>query len=353
MFKTENLLEELFASPKSIVLVTEENYIIRYASLTVETIFGIKPFSLLGKNAFDFVPGNQRQQWEDCLQQSNHNGQSEITLRAADGSERHFDVSVTNHTSNQQIRGLVVLMHDITQRKADLQKLESANHHLDHFIFKTTHDLRAPLHSALGLLNLAEKADEAEKQRFMVLAKESLQQLDAVIEEVNSFYKNEKLAIQRERIYLKGLIERELARISNLPDAAKIRIDLSVDEEAPLYSDPIRITTIVANILSNAIKYSDRSKSYSYILVAARVFADQLFISIEDNGMGIEEKYQQKVFDMFFRANDQKKGTGLGLYIVKDTVERLGGKIILQSKPGVGTTFTVTLPNWVEEVVLQ
>jgi PAS domain S-box-containing protein len=350
MIKTESLISEVLASPKSIVLVTEENFNIRYVSLTVETIFGIKPFSLLGKNAFDFVPENQREKWKQCLKETDNNGHSEITLFSTQGKELHFDISVANHTANDQIRGLVVFMHDITQRKLDLKKLESANHHLDHFIFKTTHDLRAPLHSALGLLSLAENARGAEQAKYMDMLKSSLMKLDTFIEEVNSFYKNDKLAILRERIDMRDLLNSEIDRLRNHPDAAGISIDLSVVADHVLYSDPIRLKAIISNVLSNSIKYSDSRKSNRYILIAAQVFADQLFISFEDNGIGVPEEHQEKIFDMFFRASTQTQGTGLGLYIVKDTIERLGGKIILKSKPGIGSTFVVKVPNHVSQL---
>lgn len=350
MIKTESLISEVLTSPKSIALVTEENFNIRYVSLNVETVFGIKPISLLGKNAFDFVPESQREKWKACLRDSNNNGHNEISLFTAQGKELHFDISVTNHTSNDQIRGLVVFMHDITQRKADLKKLETTNHHLDHFIFKTTHDLRAPLHSALGLLKLAENAKGAEQAQYMAMLKSSLLRLDTFIEEVNSLYKNDKLAILREKINLREMLANEMEKLRNLPEATGIRIDLSVVEDHVLYSDPVRLKTIIANVLSNSIKYSDSRKSNRYILIAAQIFPDQVFISFEDNGVGVATEYQEKIFDMFFRANDQTHGTGLGLYIVKDTVDRLGGKILLQSKPGLGSTFVVKLPNSIQQV---
>jgi PAS domain S-box-containing protein len=81
MIKTGNLLKRLFENPRNIVLVTDEHYNIRYASSTVETIFGIDPVSILGKNGFDFVPETRRQEWRDCLTEANGNGTGEIKLR--------------------------------------------------------------------------------------------------------------------------------------------------------------------------------------------------------------------------------------------------------------------------------
>jgi len=352
MIETENLLNRLFENPRNVVLVTDEQYNIRYASSTVETIFGINPVSILGKNGFDFVPESKRKEWRDCLAEANGNRSGEITLHTNHGDEVYFDVSVTNHMDHDEIRGMVVFMHDVTERHTIQKKLENQNHQLDHVIYKTTHDLRAPLRSALGLIQLAEM-EPLEYMKYLDLIKSSLIRLDSMIDEMNSFYKNDKLAIQKDRIDIRVLIDREIENLHNMPEAQDIRFDVFVDGDVPFYSDPLRVKTIVSNLLSNAIKYCDPLKMRKYIQVSAHVFADWLFLTIEDNGIGIDIEHQQKVFDLFYRVGGDKKGTGLGLYIVKDTIDRLNGKIYLRSKKGESTSFTITLPNTIDKVLLN
>jgi PAS domain S-box-containing protein len=340
----ESLLNQLFKSPKGVFLITDEAYNIRYASDTVESVFGVKPISILGRNTFDFVPAEKRAYWKQCLDDANHNTAGEINLINAAGDELHFDVTVTNHINSHGIRGLVVYMHNITERIQMLERLTSHNDQLDHLIYKTTHDLRAPLRSAMGLISLAER-EPVEYVKYLGLIKSSLQTLESLIEEVNSFYKNEKLAVQSEWIDLRALIQREIGNLSDAPEAEGIKIETFVGGDVPFYSDPIRVRTVVTNILSNSIKYHDPAKYMKYITVSATVFPDKVFITIEDNGIGIEEEYHEKIFDIFFRANNQSRGSGLGLYIVKDTLNRLGGTIYLKSTPGVGSSFTITIPN--------
>ena len=101
----------------------------------------------------------------------------------------------------------------------------------------------------------------------------------------------------------------------------------------------------VSAVLSNSIKYHDPNKYLKYITISASVFADKMFLTIEDNGIGIDAEYHDRIFDIFFRANSESRGSGLGLYIVKDTVSRLGGTIHLKSVPGVGSSFTIMIPN--------
>lgn len=352
MIKTESLLNRLFENPKNVVLVTDEDYNIRYASAAVESIFGINPVSILGKNGFDFIPESKRNELRECLDEAKGNRSGEITLKTNNGDEVFFEVTVTNQVDQDDINGLVVFMYDITERRTLQRKLEKENHQLDHVIYKTTHDLRAPLRSALGLIQLAEMEPE-QYMKYLGLIKSSLLRLDTMIDEMNTFYQNDKLAIKSDRIDIRMLIDREIENLHNMPEAQDIRFDVFVDGDVPFYSDPIRVKTIVSNLLSNAIKYSDQKKMRKYIQLSAHVFADWLFLTIEDNGIGISNEHQEKVFDLFYRVSADKRGTGLGLYIVKDTIDRLKGKIYLRSKQGEGTSFTITLPNTIDKVLLN
>lgn len=345
MIKTENLLLEVFDNTRDLVLVTDEKFNIRYISSNVEVIFGLKPFSLLGKNAFDFAPIEKREAWQLCLQDNWKSRSSEITLLNHNGQEIHFDVTVTNHVSHDAIRGMVVFLHDITKRKRAHHELVKTNNQLDQFIFKTIHDLQAPLHSAIGLASLAENSRADERSHYISMIKGSLEKLDQFIVELHGFLRNDKLEIRNDFIDLNRLIGEEIDSMRNLPDAKDMRIKLNLEQSVDLYSDILRVKTILTNIISNSIKYRDRNKEQLEIKINARISENEFTISIEDNGMGIDEKYLDKIFEMYFRVNTNLRGTGLGLYIVKDTIDRLNGKVAVESQPGKGTTFTVTLPN--------
>ena len=352
MIKTESLLAELFDNSKNMVLVTDERFDIRYISANVETIFGVKPYSLLGKNAFEFAPSDKREMWKNCIQQSLKSKSGEIALTAASGKELHFEVTFTNHVNHNEIHGVVVFLHDITERKLAHKELIKTNNHLDHFIYKTVHDLQAPLQSTLGLIDLAETSSASERDHYFKMIKSSLQRLDSFIMELNSFFKNEKLAIQNERIDFESIFGEELSILKDMPEAREIKIDFSFSATAPLFSDVIRLKTILTNILSNSIKYSDRKKANRFVKVTAQVTDKTYSIVVEDNGLGIEAQYLNKIFDMYFRAHANLKGNGLGLYIVKDTIDRLGGSIKVKSEPGKGTTFFIELPNFINTPVL-
>jgi len=199
--------------------------------------------------------------------------------------------------------------------------------------------------SALGLVTIAEEAPAAEKGHYINMIKKSLLKLDSRIEEMNNFFRHEKLALQRERIDLNELLRDERENFKNLSHGDKVQVHMQLDNRMEWYSDPLRVKTIITNIFSNAIKYQDLQKQNPFIKIVTNVTWDFCDIRIEDNGIGIEPEFQEKIFDLFFRATDQSQGTGLGLFIVKDTITRLKGSIEVKSKQGKGTTFFIRIPN--------
>ena len=118
-------------------------------------------------------------------------------------------------------------------------------------------------------------------------------------------------------------------------------------------SDLWRVKELFRNIISNAIKYSDPKKDCSYIAIDIKINKDRAQIQIEDNGIGIEDEALPKIFDMFYRATSSAEGSGIGLYIVKNAVEKLGGKVELTSTVKLGTRFNIILPNASDNEVIK
>jgi len=109
-------------------------------------------------------------------------------------------------------------------------------------------------------------------------------------------------------------------------------------------SDPLRLTIILNNLLSNAVKFRDESRYDHTIKIRCAIEKNLLKLEVEDNGIGIQEKYKQKIFDMFFVTLHSKRGSGLGLYITRETLTKLGGTIAVSSSPGLGSCFSVSVP---------
>jgi PAS domain S-box-containing protein len=343
---SDGMFRELVESSDDIIIVTGHDFKIQYISSSVTKCFGLEPVRFIGKNIFSFVDPEKISRWKECLELSSFSSfHDEIIFRTGKGSEMWFDVHVANHFNRASIRGLVLKLHDISAKKSREQELIRSNQQLDQVIFKTTHDLKAPLMSAMGLVSLAEKASVDEQSNYISLIKKSLLRLDSFIDEMNHFFRNEKLAVKRDKIDVKALLHEELNNVSNLYDESILDIQFRVEATSEFYSDNIRLKSIVANILSNAIKYYDPLKRAPFVRVTVLVNEEFCEICFEDNGIGIDPQYHAKIFDLFFRATDQSQGTGMGLFIVKDTIEKLKGDIEVHSKESQGSVFRIRIPN--------
>lgn len=239
------------------------------------------------------------------------------------------------------------------RRKADQElrtqneELVKINRELDSFVYSVSHNLRAPLMSVLGLLNLVKKEDLQKDNRFSSyfnMMDHSIKKLDETLKEILDYSKNARNELLIDQVDLNALIEDAFGRLQYMEGNDMIKRHVSVTEQAPLYSDTARILVILNNLISNAIKYRDENKSCTLTLMAD-VQQTHATLVIEDNGIGIASELQPKIFNMFFRATERSQGAGLGLYIVKETVEKLGGTVELQSTLGEGSKFTIRITN--------
>ncbi len=233
-------------------------------------------------------------------------------------------------------------VYDIEKRNRELHKVNSE---LDRFVYSASHDLRAPLTSVLGLVNVAKADDGKEIKTYLNLIEASVKKLDAFIRDIIDFSRNARLELKTEEIAFEPLIHEIVDDLKYLDERNKILRTISITSNGPFHTDVRRLKIILSNLISNAIKYHDPGKENPFLEVKVEHTDQHASIRVIDNGLGIGPEHLQHVFDMFYRGNENAKGSGLGLYIVKETVEKLNGKIFVESKINKGSTFEVTLPS--------
>lgn len=256
----------------------------------------------------------------------------------------------TNALGEIILDGVIV---DITERKnseellkSKNEELKKINEELDRFVYSASHDLRAPLTSLLGLINIAQTDHYINGiAEHLELMKRSVLKLDSFIIDIINYSRNARLDLEVSEIVLEDLIKETLDNLRYISYADKIQKFVQVKQVVPLYSDSKRIGILLSNLISNAIRYHNLIISDPYIKVTGSVTKKETVIEIIDNGKGIGKQYLNNIFEMFFRASDDSKGSGLGLYIVKETVNKLNGTVDVRSEIGVGSTFTITFPN--------
>jgi PAS domain S-box-containing protein len=235
---------------------------------------------------------------------------------------------------------------EILERKN--RELIKINNDLDNFIYTASHDLKSPVSNLEGLLNMVSDEDEAlitEKGKSVLpMVSQSLTRLKTVIKELTEIARIQKdIGGEEEVIHLQSFLQEILDNL--VTDLKKFNGHINVDfSTAPkLKFSKKNLRSILYNLISNALKYSDPSKEGT-IQVSSQNLGDQILLTISDNGLGIPEQQIHKVFTMFKRYHTHVEGSGVGLYIVKRIIENAGGKIELNSEVGKGSTFKIYLP---------
>lgn len=235
-----------------------------------------------------------------------------------------------------------------TLRKRN-EELVKINKELDSFVYSVSHNLRAPLMSVLGLIHLAQlenKHSDPVLNKYFQMMQHSVHKLDETLKEILDYSRNARSAVKIAAVDIKKIIEDIFDRLKYMDGADTISKSIEVVDDHCLFpTDAFRLSVIINNLVSNAIKYRDVTKVRQTIHVRLHITESQLEMIFSDNGMGISGEFLGKIFEMFYRATERSEGAGLGLYIVRETIDKLGGNIRVTSEPGMGTTFFITLPN--------
>lgn len=244
--------------------------------------------------------------------------------------------------------------HEIKRKKAERtlrkqnEELVKINKELDSFVYSVSHNLRAPLMSVLGLINLVQienKKGNETMNNYFEMMQHSIHKLDDTLKEILDYSRNARSELNIEEVDTKRMVEDSFERLKYMEGSENISKSIEVENNIPLFSDEYRLSVIINNLVSNAIKYRDVQKNHSVINLHAKITDTHLDLIFSDNGIGISPEYLQRIFDMFFRATERSEGAGLGLYIVRETVDKLHGSISVDSKLGEGTTFKIKIPN--------
>lgn len=279
--------------------------------------------------------------------------QSELRIRMKQGDYKWVsDSGVSIFDINGTPKLIVGSIIDIDERKKAEQQirlqnemLAKANEELDRFVYSASHDMRAPLSSLLGLIHIAEKTNNPEEvAQCLVMMKKRVKAMEGFIKEITDYSRNSRLALDKQEANVLKLVQEIIENLKFTIGAERIHITVDVPDHLQVTTDINRLRVILNNLIANAIKHHDSGKSHQFIKINASLTDEFLRLSIEDNGQGIGPEHIGNIFNMFYRASETSEGSGLGLYIVKETIEKLHGRIAVKSEKGTGSLFTIDLP---------
>ena len=217
---------------------------------------------------------------------------------------------------------------------------------LDFLIYSISHDLRSPILSVKGLLMLINQFEKLNPQQcsYLKMAESSTDRLDQTIYDMLDFADNATIELKSESFNIRVMVQEIF---DDLKFLAKVPIDFQINIAGSDigYADRKRIKTIIKNLASNAVKYSRKEAKDSFVKFKLQEDSNNIVFEIADNGRGIPKEEQEKIYQMFYRATTDSTGSGLGLFIVKEVLSKIGGTIELESEENKGSVFKVTVPR--------
>ena len=257
---------------------------------------------------------------------------------------------VIEKDTSDKLKGMEAIWRTETlEREANLQKrknkeISKKNAELDKFVYRVSHDLRGPISSLIGLYNIVKKEiSDKDSMYYFDLYNRQINRLNDIIIALIELTRVREWEVRKDKIDFIKIVDDCLFSFNYLPNYDKISYDININRSLEFYSDKSLMNTIIQNLIENGIKYSSNEKPYLKIEIVSKGVGN-LVIEVSDNGIGIDEQYHEKIFDMFFRASEEVSGTGLGMYILSNAVDKLNGKVVLESELGKGSSFKIIIP---------
>lgn len=261
------------------------------------------------------------------------------------------EANATIETKNEQLSQMNTMLEDkVKERTKELgisnQALKKSNEELDTFIYRTSHDIRGPLASLLGLSEVAliDVSDEKALDYFSKL-NQTANSLNEILSRVLDITQIKTASQFDEDIDFHNIIEEILEKESSLPYYDQIDFNLNIQKDLRFKSDPYLIQTIINNLVDNAYRFYNTSERIeSFISLDINYEEDGLVIRVVDNGVGLGGEDIEKLFEIFSKGSKRRGTAGLGLYLVKLAVERISGEVVAETNIMGFTEFRVILP---------
>jgi len=217
---------------------------------------------------------------------------------------------------------------------------------LDKFVYSISHDLRSPITSIMSVVQLLAEVDNLEEAReYSGHISQSLVRLDNYIRSLLDYYVVKRGDLVITPIDFKKILNTIAAFYENDFKENRIKFELNVEQNEVFMSNEPTLIVAIQNLISNAVKYHRVDEENKCIKISVHINNNIAKISIEDNGIGIDNRYLDRIFEMFYRATTRSMGSGIGLFNTKNALDKLRAKMDVESTKGKGTIFKIELPG--------
>ncbi|HNC09765.1 MAG TPA: PAS domain-containing sensor histidine kinase, partial [Anaerolineales bacterium] len=314
-----------------------------YVNPAYAKMVGYSPEQLLGHTPDMVTFSNDLKKSDEAweLRRKGKASSYEVRLQTKDRSEVQALITSVPRLKDGQFSGSIAVITNISER-AKLEQMKSD------FINRASHELRTPLTTAILMADLLEDAAEQEREKFTGILKQELNRQRLLLEDLLIAGRIETRGVEIHCVWteIQPIIDEAIACVTPQADLRQVRINKQIVEILPvIHTDRTAVLQILINLLTNAVKFSRRN---SLILISANLVEASVMITVKDFGIGIPAQDRPHIMSRFFRAQNattlEIPGTGIGLYIIKEILDALGGRIEIDSMENQGTTVTIFLP---------
>ncbi len=353
MGKSESVfIEKLLKSQTNIVLVFNDDLNVCFVNDYAADLMNYKQDVLIGQHITQVFPKRQHRLLESIIEsveegESIRNRRSYLHVRR----KRNLPVSLNfTFIESDHAFKYILIARDQRQYTKATDALKQKNEELKTLIYRASHDLKGPLASIKGLFNLLkdEPGDAETLKYYLKLIEKSVDKLEDTLSGLLEVGLSAKKQLQYTSFNVRESLEEIIERFEGYPGREHVIIHLTSNNDISLCTEQKIFQSIFQNLIENGIKYRKPKQNDAVTKISVRRYKRGIKVKVKDNGLGMDRNLQKRAFDMFYRGHEHSEGSGLGLFIVKNNAEKLGGEINLKSSLNMGTEIWVYLPDMQE-----
>lgn len=333
------------------VVILDKNFHIQFVNTRTCQLLKQKESLLLGEDVSILFPKNHKVSLLKIQQEmlfKDHLYNFETQFRVLGQRNLPVSLSFSVLKESQDSTKYLLIAKDIKQISLTNDTLKQKNKELETFVYRVSHDLKGPLASIRGLLELIEREDEdfMTFKHYIKLIKSSTHKLENTLSGLLEIGLSTSNKVNYANFNVRECIEDVMRSFEGYPGSKEVILLLSSNKDLDVTTEEKTFRSVMQNLIENSIKYRKPNVNDAVTKISARKYKNGIKIKVKDNGQGMDKQVQSRAFDMFYRGNQGSEGSGLGLFIVKSNVERLGGEIKIKSKADHGTEMWVYLPSF-------
>ncbi|MFN0048145.1 MAG: ATP-binding protein [Cytophagales bacterium] len=361
--KSDIKVKKIIENSTDAVITTDSIGIVLEWNKSASKIFGFDVQEARGKKIAELiVPLSVKDNFENAVnyfKEKTNFIRFETTASNASGAIFPVELSMTQIEYEEKTL-LNFFIRSIQERKESEEKilkknkqLLDLNEEMDSFIYRSSHDLRTPATNISSLLEIYKVSDVAEKDEIIARSKSNIDRLIKILDDLSNYSKNQRNELSYQLINIDELLAAVKYKLSSQTNFDKLVVNTTEIGSYDFISDAERIKVILINLLENALCFSNSENEFAVVDIFIEKKGQKVLLRVKDNGEGIKQEALPKIFNMFYRGSVKSIGSGLGLYIVKRVLHKMGGTIEVHSQKGVGTEFLIEIPNNVEGILLE